>query len=149
MSIILRDYYLPCADGDMPIISLTWAGFHTNNVVLEKEGWLSKIGYNKYVKNYTVRFYHPKLFMTFALRVLSLLDLSGKTFEVDFMSIGGQRNRRPKKRDIPCLLPSDIPELLEAIVRLQRPVREEQIQKTTLPNAEVFDFANYIEKQNV
>ncbi len=149
MSIILRDYYLPCGDGDMPIISLTWAGFHTNNVVLEREGWLSKVLYNKYVKKYIVRFYHPKLFMTFALKVSSLSDFSGKTFEVDFMSIGGQRNRRPKKRDIPCLLPSDIPELLEAIVRLQRLVRKEQIQKTTLPNAEVFDFASHTDKQNV
>lgn len=139
---MLSQFYIPCDDCDMPIITLEWAGFHTNNMVLAENGWVVKCLYNKFTKKYVVRFYNPTLFMTFALKLDSLQDLAVKRhFEVKFISIGGRRNRRPMRAE--CFYEftkEDVPLLLETVVELQKPVRKQQLIAAELPEAEIYQL---------
>ena len=143
----LTDRYIPCDGVDMPWVGLSWAGFHTNNEDMCEAGWQLKVLYNRFTKKYRIRFYHPTLFMTFSLKCESISDLDGKTFDIEFMSLGGKRNRRPLNRDIKTLSIDDVPLLLETVVELQKPIRKKQIKAMSLPKAEVFDITEYMNVQ--
>lgn len=141
---MLKDYYTPCDDADSPMICLRWQGFNTNNVELCNAGWVSKCLYNRFTKKYLVRFYHPKLYMTFALKLDSLADLDGRAFDIEFMSTGGRMKRRPPNRKIETLTSEDVPVLLEVITGLQEVIRKKQIQGMELPSGDIVDFNEYL-----
>lgn len=135
----LTEYYISCSLPD-ELICFNWAGFHTNSDELAKAGWVIKCLYNRFTKKYLIRLYHPELYMTFAIKLKSICDLDGKIFDIDFMSIGGRRNKRPINKQISELNEENIPDLIEAIIELQKPIRAEQMQKLSLPQSEVIEL---------
>jgi hypothetical protein len=142
---MISQLYVPCDDTNIPIISFEWAGFHTNTQTLSENGWLVKCLYNRFIKKWVMRFYHPTLFMTFALKVDSISELKDKVTRVDFISIGGRRNRRPlKAEDLHELNSNDVPLLLEVAIDLQKDSRKKQIKAVELPEAEIIQYFRLI-----
>ena len=129
-------------------IMFEWAGFKTNTEEMAKAGWLAKCLYNRYMARYTLRFYHPELYMTFALKLTreELMDLDSKYFKIEYLGVGGKRNRIPKSVRMHELTPEHVPMLLRAVAALQEPSRKKQLKKTKLPIAEIVDFEEYIER---
>lgn len=126
-------YYMACDSKNEPMLWFSWAGFNTNTTAMKENGWLRKILHNVYTKKYLIRYYHPQYNLTFTIKVDSLDNLDGKSFQVKVRGGG----KHPVRLRINELTPAHIPELLEAVVQLQKPIRNKQIQEMQLPKAQV------------
>lgn len=136
-------YYIPYSLSQMPCININWVGFRVNTHQMGAWGWQVKCLKNISTQTFLVRFYHPIQLITFALKLDSLENLDEKSWDVEFMAMGGLKNKMPKPRFINELSADDIPALLEAITILQEPIYKKQLKETILPSADILEFKEF------
>lgn len=113
-------------------------GFEATLDELSNAGWKARCKYNKYIEKYYVTFIHPVLHLTFKIKVTSLQQISGLHY-VDIRPLKFAKHELV----IRDLTEKEIPALLDIIVKLQEKTRMKQIQKIELPEAELFDLADF------